>query len=46
VLAFDKRRHDPHAPNRYGATAVYDVKLDRKAKAEGPSPELLGAVGG
>jgi len=43
VLAFDKRRHDPHAPNRYGATAVYDVKLDRKAKEAGPPPELVGA---
>jgi NitT/TauT family transport system ATP-binding protein len=43
VLAFDKRRHDPHAPNRYGATAVYDVTLDRKAKAKGPPPELLAA---
>ncbi len=30
VLAFDKRRHDPHAPHRFGATAVYDVMLDRK----------------
>ncbi len=30
VLAFDKRRHDPQAPYRYGATAVYDVSLDRK----------------
>lgn len=30
VLAFDKRRHDPHAPHRYGATATYDVPLLRK----------------
>ena len=30
VLAFDKRRRDPDAPNRYGATAVYDMQLDRK----------------
>jgi NitT/TauT family transport system ATP-binding protein len=30
VLSFDKRRHDPHAPHRYGATAVYDIRLDRK----------------
>lgn len=30
VLAFDKRRHDPHAPHRYGATATYDVPLTRK----------------
>ncbi len=33
VLAFDKRRHDPQAPNRYGATATYDVPLDRKRAA-------------
>ena len=32
VLSFDKRRHDPQAPNRYGATAVYDLSLDRKTK--------------
>lgn len=32
VLSFDKRRHDPHAPNRFGATAVYDLSLDRKKK--------------
>lgn len=31
VLAFDKRRRDPQAPNRYGSTAVYDFPLDRKA---------------
>lgn len=36
VLAFDKRRHDPHAPHRFGATAVYDLLLDRKEQ------ELLG----
>ncbi len=30
VLTLDKRRHDPHAPHRYGATAVYDIALDRK----------------
>ena len=41
VLAFDKRRHDPHAPNRYGATAVYDVKLDRKDGAPSPPPGLV-----
>jgi len=38
VLAFDKRRHDPHAPNRYGATAVYDVRLDRKSGAAATPP--------
>lgn len=31
VLAFDKRRHDPHAPHRFGATAVYDLALRKKA---------------
>ena len=34
VLSFDKRRHDPHAPHRYGATAVYDLSLDRKPAAD------------
>jgi NitT/TauT family transport system ATP-binding protein len=33
VLAFDKRRRDPDAPNRFGATAVYDMNLDRKKAA-------------
>ena len=32
VLAFDKRRHDPHAPHRYGSTATYDVPLERKTR--------------
>jgi NitT/TauT family transport system ATP-binding protein len=30
VLTFDKRRIDPHAPNRYGATAVYDIAVKQK----------------
>jgi NitT/TauT family transport system ATP-binding protein len=34
VLTLDKRRHDPHAPHRYGATAVYDIALDRKVAAQ------------
>jgi NitT/TauT family transport system ATP-binding protein len=34
VLAFDKRRIDPHAPHRFGATAVYDILLDRKLALE------------
>jgi NitT/TauT family transport system ATP-binding protein len=33
VLTFDKRRRDPDAPHRFGATAVYDMKLDRKTRA-------------
>ncbi|MEO8373718.1 MAG: ABC transporter ATP-binding protein [Sphingomonas bacterium] len=31
VIALDKRRHDPHAPHRFGATAVYDLPLRNKA---------------
>jgi NitT/TauT family transport system ATP-binding protein len=33
VLTLDKRRHDPHAPHRYGATAVYDLPLTKPATA-------------
>jgi NitT/TauT family transport system ATP-binding protein len=29
LLVFDKRRHDPHAPERYGATVTYDIPLTR-----------------
>ena len=32
VLALDKRRHDPHAPHRFGATAVYDLPLRNRAQ--------------
>lgn len=39
VLTFDKRRHDPHAPHRFGSTATYDVTLDRKSPA--PLPDAL-----
>ena len=43
VLAFDKRRVDPHAPNRYGATVVYDFPLD-KAGARKPPAEVVEMV--
>jgi NitT/TauT family transport system ATP-binding protein len=33
VLAFDKRRVDPHAPHRFGATAVYDMPVRRDTAA-------------
>jgi NitT/TauT family transport system ATP-binding protein len=33
VLAIDKRRHDPHAPHRYGSTTVYDFPLDKPGAA-------------
>lgn len=42
VLAFDKRRHDPHAPNRFGATVTYDLALTRKTA---PPPALIEALG-
>lgn len=42
VIAIDKRRRDPHAPNRYGSTAVYDFPLDDKKKAA--VPEELAAL--
>ena len=31
VLTLDKRRHDPHAPHRFGATAVYDLPLTKRS---------------
>ena len=39
VLALDKRRHDPHAPHRFGATAVYDLELRKEELASEPQPE-------
>ena len=42
VLVFDKRRHDPHAPQRYGATITYDLPLDhRKASAVPDARDLI-----
>ena len=29
LLVFDKRRHDPQAPEAYGATVTYDIPLKR-----------------
>ena len=35
VLTFDKVRHDPHAPEAYGATITYDLRgYQRRAVAE------------
>lgn len=39
VLALDKRRHDPHAPHRFGATAVYDLPITRRPPLTGDEPE-------
>lgn len=38
VLALDKRRHDPHAPHRYGATAVYDLPLRNRPEPAAAAP--------
>lgn len=40
VLALDKRRHDPQAPDRYGSTVVYDFPLDHKNGPPAVPPEL------
>jgi NitT/TauT family transport system ATP-binding protein len=45
VLALDKRRHDPQAPDRFGATIVYDVPLDRASRRQVP-PEWALALEG
>ena len=37
LLVFDKVRHDPHAPEAYGATITYDLPL--RGKASGVAPE-------
>ena len=37
LLVFDKLRHDPHAPNAYGASIAYDLpvgKIDKKLYQE------------
>jgi NitT/TauT family transport system ATP-binding protein len=41
VLVFDKRRHDPHAPQRYGATITYDLPLDRRKTSPVPDARDL-----
>lgn len=41
VIALDKRRHDPHAPHRFGATAVYDIPLrNRPDRTAADEPEI------
>ncbi|WP_017443965.1 ABC transporter ATP-binding protein [Gayadomonas joobiniege] len=35
LWVFDKVRHDPQAPNAYGAQITYDLKLDRQTKDAG-----------
>ncbi len=35
LLVFDKLRHDPHAPEAWGATITYDLPLDRDQPTAG-----------
>jgi NitT/TauT family transport system ATP-binding protein len=37
VIALDKRRRDPQAPDRYGSTVVYDFPLDEKQPIRSPA---------
>ncbi|MDE1188673.1 MAG: ABC transporter ATP-binding protein [Pantoea sp.] len=39
LLVFDKLRHDPHAPEAWGATITYDLPLDRQRPADAPLAE-------
>lgn len=34
LWVFDKKRHDPQAPNAYGATITYDIRLNRPDELE------------
>ena len=45
VLTLDKRRHDPHAPQRYGAGVVYDLELTRKQAADAAPCEVMDEAG-
>jgi NitT/TauT family transport system ATP-binding protein len=45
LLVFDKRRNDPHEPERYGATVTYDIPLNRK-KHSMPLASLTAALAG
>ena len=38
VLVFDKIRHDPAAPDAYGATITYDLELNRNGRQTVPEP--------
>ena len=41
MLVFDKVRHDPHAPEAYGATITYDLPLTRDKRMSPPSVDEL-----
>ncbi len=39
LLVFDKLRHDPQAPDAYGATVTYDIPLKGRRGKPAPVPE-------
>lgn len=42
LLVFDKRRHDPQAPEAYGATVTYDLPLkDKRVSTPAPAGDAL-----
>ncbi|WP_422376399.1 ATP-binding cassette domain-containing protein [Roseibium sp.] len=41
LLVFDKIRHDPQAPQAYGATITYDLPLTDATTQTQPDPEML-----
>ncbi|MEM8951708.1 MAG: ATP-binding cassette domain-containing protein, partial [Pseudomonadota bacterium] len=41
VLTFDKIRHDPHAPEAYGATITYDLEGRQRRAGSEPQPADL-----
>ncbi|MEM0900610.1 MAG: ABC transporter ATP-binding protein [Pseudomonadota bacterium] len=41
LLVFDKTRHDPHAPERYGATITYDLPLTDDVRGDVPDADEL-----
>lgn len=41
LLVFDKTRHDPHAPERYGATITYDLPLTDGTRKNVPQADAL-----
>jgi len=45
VLTLDKPRIDPHAPQRFGATVIYDIPLTRKTREDGAKALPDGSAG-
>lgn len=43
LLVFDKVRHDPHAPNAYGARITYDIPLNTDRRAARAAVDALPA---